>query len=127
MAPMATPLVVFLHGGSWEARYQATTLAVTAAALGDPVTLALFFEPLRLWVAGRFDEGAPPEAVAARVASLAETLAEARRGLGVRVVACDTAIRLAGLDPERFQATADGIVSLPSLWRLAQGGRALAF
>jgi peroxiredoxin family protein len=124
---MASPLVVFLHGGSWEARYQATTLAVTAAALGDSVTLALFFDPLRLWVAGRFDEGPPPESAVARVASLAETLEEARRGLGLRVVACDTAVLLAGVDPGRLAETADGVTSLPSLWRLAQGGRALAF
>lgn len=124
---MAGPLVVFLHGGGWEARYQATTLAVTAAALGDAVTVALFFEPLRLWAEGRFDAGAPPEAAAARVASLTETLQEARRELGVQVVACDTALRLAGVAPERLAGTADGVRSLPSLWRLAQSGRALAF
>ena len=124
---MAGPLVVFLHGGGWEARYQATTLAVTAAALGDAVTLALFFEPLRLWAAGRFDEGTPPEAAPARVAPLRVTLDEARRELGLRVVACDTAVRLAGLAPEALAGTIDGVVSLPALWRIAQGGRALAF
>jgi peroxiredoxin family protein len=124
---MGEPVVIFLHGAGWEARYQAATLGVTAAALGDAVTLALFFEPLRLWAAARFDEGAPPEAAAARVASLTATLEEARRGLGLRVVACDTAVRLAGLAPEHVAETLDGVVSLPSLWRIAQGGRALAF
>lgn len=124
---MPGPLVIFLHGAGWEARYQATTIGVTAAALGDAVTLALFFEPLRLWAAGRFDEGAPPEAAPARVASLTATLTEARRDLGLRIVACDTALRLAGVAPARLAETADGVLSLPSLWRLAQGGRALAF
>jgi len=122
---VARPLVVFLHHGAWADRYQAVTLAVTAAAFGEPVTLALSFEPLRLWTEGRFDEGAPPEAAAARVASLRDMLEEARRELGLRVVACDTAVRLAGLEPDRIRSLLDGIETLPSLWRTARDGRAL--
>jgi peroxiredoxin family protein len=116
------PLVVFAHRGSWADRYQAVTIAVTAAALGEPVTLALFFEPLRLWAQGRFDEGAPPEARAARVAPLRQSLDEARRELGLEVVACDTAVRLAGLDPDALRGTIDGIVTLPQLWKAAREG-----
>ncbi|WP_242341012.1 MULTISPECIES: hypothetical protein [Anaeromyxobacter] len=119
------PLVLFVHRGTWQDRYQATTLAVTAAALGDAVTVALFFEPLRLWIGGRFDEGAPPEAGPARVASLVESLEDARRELGLRVVACDTAVRLAGLVPDDVRPRLDAIATLPSLWRAAQSGRAL--
>jgi peroxiredoxin family protein len=122
---VSVPVVLFLHRGAWADRYQATTLAVTAAALGDAVTVALFFEPLRLWVEARFDEGAPAEAAAAHVASLGATLEEARRDLGLRVVACDTAVRLAGLAPEAVRARVDAIETLPALWRAAQGGRAL--
>ena len=118
-------LVLFLHHGTWADRYQATTLAVTAAALGDRVLLALFFEPLRLWAEGRFDEGAPPEAATARVVALRETLEEARRELDLEVVACDTAVRLAGLDPEALLPSIDRIVTLPSLWKAAQDGRPL--
>lgn len=122
---MARPLVVFLHRGTWEDRYQAVTLAVTAAAFGEPVTLALFFEPLRQWVDGRFDEGAPPEAAAARVVPLREALDEARRELGLRVVACDTAVRLAGYLPEQVHDRLDGIDTLTALWRAAREGRGL--
>ncbi|WP_242346552.1 hypothetical protein [Anaeromyxobacter terrae] len=118
-------LVLFVHRGTWQDRYQATTLALTAAALGDAVTVALFFEPLRLWIEGRFDEGAPPEAGPARVASLTESLEEARRELGLRVVACDTAVRLAGLVPDDVLGRLDAIATLPSLWRAAQSGRGL--
>lgn len=124
---MARPLVILLRSADWTARYQATTVALTAAAFGDPVHLALFFEALTAWVEGRFDEGAPPEAAAARVGSLAASLEEGRRELGMRVVACDTAVRLAGLDPARAAAALDGIVGLPELWRLARAGQALAF
>lgn len=124
---MSRPLVVFLSGPGWEARYQAVMVAVTAAALGDQVTLAVSFEPLVALVAGRFDEGAPATAAAARVPPLSESLAEARAELGLRLVACETAVRLAGLDPEAARAALDGLEPLPSLWRLAQAGRALAF
>lgn len=124
---MGRPLVLFLHGSDWESRYQATTLAVTAAALGDPVELALFFGALRAWVEGRFDDGRPTLADAARVAPLRATLDEARRDLGLRVVACDTAVRLAGFDRDRAAAELDAIVSLPALWRTAQQGQALVF
>jgi peroxiredoxin family protein len=115
-------LVVFLHRGSWPDRYQAVTLAVTASALGERVTLALFFEPLRLWAEGRFDEGAPAAAAAARVASLRETVDESRRELGLAVVACDTAVRLAGPDPDAIRATIDRVVTLPQLWKMARDG-----
>jgi peroxiredoxin family protein len=124
---MKRPLVIFLAGAGWEARYQAVMLAVTAAALGDLVTLAVSFEPLRALVAGRFDEGAPPTAPAARVPPHSDALADARRELGLRVVACETAVRLAGLEPEAARAALDGLEPLPSLWRLAQAGRALSF
>ncbi len=122
---MTRPLVIFLARPGWEARYQATMLAVTAAALGDPVTLALSFEPLLALVQGRFDEGAPPTAAAAGVPSLTDTLAEARAELGLRVVACETAVRLAGLEVEAARRVLTGLEPLPSLWRLAQRGRAL--
>ncbi len=121
----ARAVVFFVEGESWQARYQAVTLAVTAAALGDAVIVALFFDPLRRWVDGRFDDGAPPESGAARVASLRETLDEARRELGVEVVACDTAVRLAGLDPAALGAAIDRIETLPSLWKKAREGRAV--
>ncbi len=123
---MSRPVVILLSSGSWEARYQAATLALTAAAMGDEVHLALFFEPLRAWAADRFDVGAPPTAAAARAVALRASLEEARRDLGVRVVACDTAVRLAGLDPAAVAPALDGIVGLPELWRLARAGQAIA-
>jgi peroxiredoxin family protein len=120
------PLVVLLHRAGWQDRYQAVTLAATAAALGERVTVALFFEALRLWVDDRFDEGAPAEASAARVAPLRESLEEARRELGLEVVACDTAVRLAGLDPDAIRGRVDRIVTLPSLWKAAREGRQIS-
>jgi peroxiredoxin family protein len=118
-------VVFFVHRGSWADRYQVTTLAVTAAALGERVIVALFFEPLALWAHGRFDEGTPPEAAGARVAPLRATLEEARRELGLEVVACDTAVRLAGLDPAALGGVLDRVTTLPQLWQAAREGRFL--
>jgi predicted peroxiredoxin len=123
---MGSPVVIFARSDAWEARQLAVSLALTAAALGDAVHLALFGRALRLFVEGRFDEGAPSSAAAAKVGSLAGALEEARRDLGVRVVACDTALRLQGLDAAGAVPPLDAVASLPSLWRLAQEGRALS-
>lgn len=120
---MNGPVVLLVHHGAWADRYQATTLAVTAAALGERVIVALFFEPLRLWAQGRFDEGTPPEAAAARVTSLRETLEEARQELGVELVACDTAVRLVGLDPGALGGVLDRVTTLPQLWQAGRDGR----
>ncbi len=124
---MSAPVVIFLSGAGWEPRYQATVVAVSAAALGDAVTVVLSFDPLRAWAAGRFDEGAPAAAAALGVPPLSETLGEARRELGLRVVACETAVRLAGLDVPAARAALDALEPLPSIWRLAQQGRVLSF
>jgi peroxiredoxin family protein len=124
---MTRPLVIFLSGSGWPERYQAVMIGVTAASLGDAVTVALAFEALRAFVEGRFEEGAPTTAAEARVPGLVATLEEARRELGLRVVACETAVRLAGLDPAMVRAKLDGLEPLTSLWRLAQQGRTLAF
>ena len=123
---MARPLVILLSSASWEARYQAATLGATAAALGDPVTIALAFEALRLWAAGRFDEGAPSSAAEARIASLRDTIEEARRELSLRVVACDTLVRLAGLEPDAVRPLVDEVTTLTAIWRRARGGNAIA-
>jgi len=123
---MSASLVILLHAADWQTRWLAVSTALTAAAHGDRVQLALFGEPLAAFVAGRFDEGAPPGAAAARVGSLAEMLEEAVAALGLRLVACDTALRLAGLEPGSAQARLE-VTSLPALWRDAGEGRLLSF
>jgi predicted peroxiredoxin len=119
-------MVLFLRSADWDARNLAVSLALTAAAFGDRVHLALFGEALRSFAEGRFAEGAPTTAAAVRVPPLDASLAEGRRDLGVRVVACDTAVRLVGLDPGAVVPPLDEVVGLPALWRLAQEGRAIA-
>jgi predicted peroxiredoxin len=120
------PVVVFLGAAAWETRWAAIATALTAASLGETVHLALFGDALRAYVSGDLDAGAPPQA-AELGEPLATSLRDARGALGLRVVACETAVRLAGLDPEKVVPPLDGLVSLPALWRLAEGGRLLTF
>jgi len=122
---MASPVLVLLYSADWDSRAQAATVAVTAAALGDRVVIALFGGALRAWVEGRFDDGAPAGALP--MGSLAGMLDGGRRDLGVEVVACETAIRVAGLDPDAVRPRLDAVRGLPELWHQSAGGRVLTF
>jgi hypothetical protein len=122
---MAAPLLLLLRSADWSDRWLAVSLALTAAAHGEPVWLALFGAALRDFAAGSLDAGAPAAAAAARVGSLAAMVEEGRRDLGIRVVACDTAVRLEGLDPAALDGRLE-VTSLPALWRGARGGRVVA-
>ncbi len=124
---MAKACLILLDGASWDARRRAVSVALTAGAFGHPVVVALSGEPLRAWVEGRFDAGAPATADGARVGSLAAMLAEGRRDLGVEVVACETELRLAGIDPAVARPALDAVRSLPDQWRVAGQGHVLAF
>jgi peroxiredoxin family protein len=119
-------VVIFLGSGAWGARWTAVSTALTAAALGEAVHVALFDEALRAFVAGSFDEGAPAEASTIGD-PLSVSLGEGRAALGIRVVACETAVRLAGLEPAQVVPPLDALVGMPALWRLAGGGRLLTF
>jgi hypothetical protein len=122
-----TPCLILLDGAGWNARRRAVSVALTAAAFGHPVVVALSGSPLRAWIEGRFDEGAPAGADAARVGSLAVLLEEGSRDLGIEVVACDTELRLVGLDPEAARPRLTAVRSLPEQWRGASEGHVLSF
>ncbi|MBM4379216.1 MAG: hypothetical protein FJ086_07940 [Deltaproteobacteria bacterium] len=129
---MSERLAIFLQSASFEPAYQAGTLAITAAAMGDEVWLVLGFEPLRALAGGRLGspvgevevaEGA--RAVALGLPTPGELLAEAR-ALGARVVACDTLVRLAGLEPAAVPLL-DESLGLPTIWRHARTARTVTF
>lgn len=124
---MKKPCLILLGGAGWDVRRRAISVALTAAAFGHPVVVALSGEPLRAWHEGRFDDGASPDAAGARVGSLTAMLEEGRRDLGMKVVACDTELRLVGIDPEEARPSLDAIRSLPEQWRSAAEGHVLGF
>src|SRR6478609_6857450 len=104
-------LLILAHGGSWDMRFQISSLAASAAAAGARVDVALFFGALDAWAGGRWDEHDPaPPVSAARLEALAmpplsSMLAAGRASGSIRVYACSASARLVGLDNARVQET----------------------
>ena len=130
---MAGRVLFFLQRGGYAPAYQAVSMGITAAALGDSVHFVFAFEALRQLVHGDF--GRPQsdrEAVeSARAESLglpppATMLAEAR-ALGARLLACDTMLRITGVPSEEAERVLDEVLGLPALWRFTEGARLLSF
>jgi peroxiredoxin family protein len=123
-------VVLHLHGASFARRYQIASQAIVAAAAGDEVRVVLWFDALARWVRGTFDEPLPGEdgEVARRHAALSlpppsRMLAEART-LGARLWACETGVRLAGLDPT---AAREAVDEVPGLQEIVAAQREAAF
>lgn len=122
-------VVLQLHGESFARRYQVVSLAITAAAAGDEVLIVLWFDALRRFVQGGFDDPLPGEdvLVAERHASLglprpSEMLAEAR-ALGAKLAACETGVRLAGLEPDEVSPLVDRLPGLQEILQAATDAR----
>lgn len=125
--------LLHLQGESWRHRYQVATHAVTAAAAGDRVIVCLWFDALRRWVLGGFDEALPgaDAEVASRAGALSVLppsvmLAEAR-ALGAELWACETAVRLAGVDPAEAKAKVDDLPGLQQIFAAAASAEVVLF
>lgn len=130
---MAGRVFFFLQQGTYEPAFQAGTMGITAAAMGDEVYFVVAFDALRHLVRGSFGmphtekemaESARAEGLG--VPSPSRMLDEAR-SLGARVLACDTTVRICGLVPEELEGLVDEVMGLASLWRMTEGARVLTF
>jgi peroxiredoxin family protein len=117
-------LLILAHGGTWEMRFQVTSLAASAAAAGDRVDVALFFAALDTWVGGRWDEPDPaPPLTPERLESfgmppLTEMLADGRQEGRIRLFACSASTRLLGLDAAEVQGAVDAQLGWQSFARM---------
>jgi peroxiredoxin family protein len=117
-------LLILAHGGSWDMRFQISSLAASAAAGGDRVDVALFFGALEAWANGRWDELDPqPPLSVERLESLdmpplSEMLASGREDGLIRVYACSATAHLLGLDLARVQASVDALLGWQSFSRM---------
>jgi peroxiredoxin family protein len=117
-------LLILAHGGSWEMRFQVSSLAASVAAAGERVDVALFFAALDSWVTGRWDDLDPqPPLTPERLESfdmppLTEMLAQGRADGLVRFYACSASTRLLGLDAARVQASVDVLLGWQSFSRM---------
>jgi peroxiredoxin family protein len=117
-------LLILAHGGSWDMRFQITSLAASAAAAGDRVDVALFFGALDAWANGRWDELDPqPPLTPDQLESfdlppLSEMLASGREQGQIHVYACSASTRLLKLDAARVQASVDALLGWQSFSRM---------
>jgi peroxiredoxin family protein len=127
-------LLILAHGGTWEMRFQITSLAASAAAGGDRVDVALFFAALDAWVGKRWDEIDPaPPLSAGRIDSLGlppltGMLAAGRAEGLIRIYACSASSRFLGLDSADVQASVDALLGWQSFARMIrEAGRTVTF
>jgi peroxiredoxin family protein len=117
-------LLILAHGGTWEMRFQISSLAASAAAAGERVDVALFFAALDAWARGRWDDLDPaPPLTAERLESfamppLSEMLAPGREDGMIRLYACSASTRLLGLDAADVQASVDVLLGWQSFSRM---------
>jgi predicted peroxiredoxin len=134
MTELSPALLVLTHDGSWEGRFQVSSLAASTAATGEAVAIGLFFDALAAWVEERWDVEDPksPRLRASRALAayppLSSLLGPGREAGRVRLLACSASVRLLGLDSHRVQATVDAIVGWPTFARLVSvTGRIVTF
>ncbi|HEX2163457.1 MAG TPA: hypothetical protein VHM02_05870 [Thermoanaerobaculia bacterium] len=122
--PAPAPLLVLAHDDAWRARFQVSSLAASAVAAGQEVAVALFFDALAAWAAGRWDAPQPAPPVppdrldALGLPPLSSLLAVGREQGRLRLYACSASVRILGLDPAAVQAKVDAIVGWPTFHRL---------
>ena len=128
---MSERVVLFLHSASYEAAYQATSLGITAIAMGEEVCFVFAFDALRQLLRGTF--GRPQNETEVAESARAEGLGlptprrmlDEAKSLGARLVVCETTLRICG-----FSASEAGdlleVMGLPSIWRLTKGARVMS-
>jgi len=130
---MAGRVVFFLQSGSYEPAYQAASMGLTAAALGDAVVFVFAYDALRQLCRGDFGRPQSDREVveSARSEGLGlpppATMLGQARGLGARCLACDTMLRISGVPTDEAEQVLDEVLGLPALWRLTEGARLVSF
>jgi peroxiredoxin family protein len=131
----ASRLVIFVSSGGYESAWQATSLGLTAAAMGDEVVYIFAFDALRSLSRGTFGKPLTERESAAATrgtglgAPLPATMLMDARHLGARAMACDTTVKLCGLDPADLtsKGVLDEVTGLPDIWKLTTSARLLSF
>lgn len=130
---MAGRVVFFLNSGTYEPAYQATSLGITATAMGDEVYFVFAFEALRQLARDAFGlprtERESVESARAQGLNVPTPLRllQESRAMGARLIACETTVKICGFSPEDFADTLDEVMGLASIWRLTDGARVLTF
>lgn len=99
---------------------------VTAASVGEDVDILLCAPALKRLADGSFDRletGTASRAGSLNLPPPLELIDQARQLAVVRLLGCDTELRLAGLSANALDGQLDAVVSLPSFWRESRNAR----
>lgn len=113
-------LFILAHGGTWDLRFQISSLAASAVAAGETVEIALFFGALDAWARDRWDDLDPalpvtPERLEALdLPPLSSMFADGRQSGALRLFACSASARFLGLELAAVQARVDAILGWQS-------------
>lgn len=127
-------LVLMVNSAGYEAAWQCTSWAATAAAVGDDVLLVFGFAALRALAAGTFSEplGQAEQQTRERAlrigAASPQEMVQAARDLGAKLVACETTVNLCGLDGHTLieQRQLDEVLGLTEIYRKARDARVIS-
>jgi peroxiredoxin family protein len=124
-------LVIFLSSGGFAAAWQATSLAVSAQAMGTQVWMVLGFAALEAFLNDNFGAAGEDEAefVKRQLATGAATplvMLQSLQSLGGKVVACDSTFHMV-TDDTKKAAQLDEVLGLPSIWSHARGAQVVSF
>lgn len=119
--PGPAPLGILLIAGDWERAHYAFVLASGGAAIGRRVVLFATNHGCRALLAdpGWTEEDAAADAKG--VAGLA-VLREAALELGVRLIACEAGLRLAGIDGDQMLRTVE-VAGVSTFLSAAEGAQ----
>ena len=123
-------LLILAHADRWDGRFQISSLAASAASVGESVEVALFFGALDAWTRGQWDrlDPAPPlteeQVEAANMPPLTSMLRAGREAGTIRLYACSASARLLGLDLGLVQESVDAVLGWQSFsQRIAEAGK----
>src|SRR5260370_6163410 len=122
---MSERAVLFLHSAGYEAAYQATSLGITAIAMGEEVCFVFAFDALRQLLRGTF--GRPQNETEVAESARAEGLGlptprrllDQAKSLGARLVVCETTLRICGFSASEAEDLL-AVMGLRSIRRLPQ-------
>lgn len=131
---MSGRVVFFISHGSYEAAWQATSLGITATAMGEEVVFVFAFDALRALAKGTFGKALTDreriEVTRAEGLGAPQPvrMLQDARAMGARLVACDTTVKLCGLVPAELEAKKilDEVLGLPQIWKLTEGARTVS-
>src|SRR5260370_18466418 len=116
---MSERVVLFLHSASYEAAYQATSLGITAIAMGEEGCFVFAFDALRQLLRGAFGRPQNETEVAESARAEGLGLPTPRRMLdeakapGAELVVCETTLKICGFSTSESADVLE-VMGLPS-------------